>query len=103
AGPTRRRAAGEERPRRPQRPRRYFARRVGRDQVEYGEPLRPADQGEGPAADRERGAGLREGQRRLAEADGAVRQVVVSGRPRHFSSPAERGEAGEDKYVRARR
>jgi hypothetical protein len=36
-----------------------------------------ADQGQGHAADRERGRGLREGKRRLAEAKRALRQVVV--------------------------
>ena len=37
-----------------------------------------ADQGQGAAADQQHGRGVREGQRRLAEADRALRQVVVS-------------------------
>ena len=37
-----------------------------------------ADQDEGPSADRVGGEGLFDGQRRLAEAHGTLRQVIVS-------------------------
>ena len=43
--------------RRPQRSQRHLARRVGRHEVEHEGPIDRADQGQGSAADRERGRG----------------------------------------------
>ena len=72
------RRAGEAELRGPQWSWRHFARRVGRNEVEYDGAVDRADQGQGAAADQQHGRRVRESQRRLAEADRAVRQVVVS-------------------------
>ena len=76
-GPARLRLADPSELRRPQRPQRHLAGRMGRHQVEHHRALDRADQGQGAAADQLDGGGLREGQHRLAEADRAVRQVLV--------------------------
>src|SRR5262249_18319590 len=59
---------------------------MGRHQVDQGVRLDRADEGQGSSADRFGRQGICRGQRRLAEAHGALRQVVVTS---FFTLPTE--------------